>query len=62
MDNFKKEIEDIDISNVTSHQISVIEEVIRLLDTGKIRVAEPSGNDWIVNEWVKNSHTPLFLN
>jgi len=60
MDNFKKEIEDIDIINVTSHQISVIEEVIRLLDTGKIRVAEPSGNDWIVNEWVKTAILHYF--
>ena len=60
MDNFKKEIDDIDISNVTSHQISVIEEVIRLLDTGKIRVAEPSGNDWIVNEWVKTAILHYF--
>lgn len=33
----------------------VIKEVIDQLDKGKIRVAEPSANGWIVNEWVKKA-------
>jgi 2,3,4,5-tetrahydropyridine-2-carboxylate N-succinyltransferase len=32
-----------------------IEEAIRLLDAGRIRVAEPSANGWVVNEWVKKA-------
>lgn len=32
-----------------------IREVIELLDKGKLRVAEPSGDKWIVNEWVKKA-------
>ena len=32
-----------------------IREVIELLDKGKIRVAEPAGGDWQVNEWVKKA-------
>ena len=32
-----------------------IEEAIRLLDAGEIRVAEHSGDDWVVNEWVKKA-------
>lgn len=32
-----------------------IETVISLLDQGKIRVAEPSEEGWIVNEWVKKA-------
>jgi 2,3,4,5-tetrahydropyridine-2-carboxylate N-succinyltransferase len=32
-----------------------IREVIELLDKGKLRVAEPKGNEWIVNEWVKKA-------
>jgi len=32
-----------------------IEEVIGLLDNGKIRVAEPTSNGWVVNEWVKKA-------
>lgn len=32
-----------------------IREVIGLLDLGKIRVAEPSGNSWLVNQWVKKA-------
>jgi 2,3,4,5-tetrahydropyridine-2,6-dicarboxylate N-succinyltransferase len=32
-----------------------IREVIKLLDKGKIRVAEPSEKGWIVNQWVKKA-------
>lgn len=32
-----------------------IEQVIAELDKGIIRVAEPSGETWIVNEWVKKA-------
>lgn len=32
-----------------------IEEVIELLDKGKIRVAEPDGEGWKVNDWVKKA-------
>ena len=55
MDNFKTLIEQIDIENVSAEDISVIENVIKLLDTGKIRVAEPLGDYWVVNEWVKTA-------
>ncbi len=33
-----------------------IREVIAALDTGEIRVAEPSGNgDWVTHEWIKKA-------
>lgn len=32
-----------------------IREVIEQLDKGKLRVAEPKGNDWQVNEWIKKA-------
>ncbi len=32
-----------------------IEEAIRLLDAGEIRVAEPSADGWTVNEWIKKA-------
>ena len=32
-----------------------IEKVIAELDAGKLRVAEPIGDDWQVNEWVKKA-------
>lgn len=32
-----------------------VEEAIRLLDAGEIRVAEPGREGWIVNEWVKKA-------
>jgi 2,3,4,5-tetrahydropyridine-2-carboxylate N-succinyltransferase len=34
---------------------TAITEVIALLDAGKLRVAEPVGENWIVNEWVKKA-------
>ena len=32
-----------------------IEEVIDALDRGLVRVAEPVGTDWVVNQWVKKA-------
>jgi len=37
-----------------------IREVIELLDKGKLRVAEPNGDDWKVNEWVKKAVVLYF--
>lgn len=30
-----------------------IRETIRLIDSGKLRIAEPKGNEWVVNQWIK---------
>ena len=35
--------------------LSAIKETISLLDSGKIRVAEKQGNEWIVHTWVKEA-------
>ncbi len=32
-----------------------IEDIIEKLDSGELRVAEPSGDEWIVNEWIKKA-------
>lgn len=32
-----------------------VDEVIGALDNGSLRVAEKTGNDWVVNEWVKKA-------
>ncbi|OFY88009.1 MAG: 2,3,4,5-tetrahydropyridine-2,6-dicarboxylate N-succinyltransferase [Bacteroidetes bacterium RIFCSPLOWO2_12_FULL_35_15] len=34
---------------------TTIREVIEQLDKGKLRVAEPKGNEWQVNEWIKKA-------
>jgi 2,3,4,5-tetrahydropyridine-2-carboxylate N-succinyltransferase len=34
---------------------STIKEVVELLDKGKLRVAEPIGNEWQVNDWIKKA-------
>ncbi len=32
-----------------------VEETLNLLDSGKLRVAEPVGDDWKVNQWAKKA-------
>lgn len=34
---------------------NAVSEVIEMLDKGKVRVAQPEGEKWIVNEWVKKA-------
>lgn len=38
-----------------THIQNAIREVIELLDQGKLRVAEPRGTAWQINEWVKKA-------
>lgn len=40
--------------------LDAINEVIELLDKGHLRVAEPKGDDWQVNEWVKKAVVLYF--
>ncbi|MFN2470065.1 MAG: 2,3,4,5-tetrahydropyridine-2,6-dicarboxylate N-succinyltransferase [Gaiellaceae bacterium] len=35
--------------------LQTVEEVIRMLDEGEIRVAEPRDGGWVVNEWIKKA-------
>jgi 2,3,4,5-tetrahydropyridine-2-carboxylate N-succinyltransferase len=35
--------------------ISAVDEVIALLDEGRLRVAEKKDNDWVVNQWIKKA-------
>lgn len=37
-----------------------VREVINQLDLGKLRVAEPDGDDWKVNDWVKKAVVMYF--
>ena len=37
-----------------------IYSVINSLDNGEIRVAEPSKNGWIINEWIKKAVIMYF--
>ena len=37
-----------------------VEEAIRLLDAGEVRVAEPRDGDWVVNEWLKQAILLFF--
>lgn len=40
--------------------INAIQDVIEMLDAGKLRVAEPDGEGWKVNEWVKKAVVLYF--
>ncbi|UOY05625.1 2,3,4,5-tetrahydropyridine-2,6-dicarboxylate N-succinyltransferase [Muricauda sp. SCSIO 64092] len=37
-----------------------IRQVIELIDQGKLRCAEPNGNEWKINEWVKKGVVLYF--
>jgi 2,3,4,5-tetrahydropyridine-2-carboxylate N-succinyltransferase len=39
---------------------NAIREVIEEVDKGRLRVAEPTINDWVVNEWVKQAILMYF--
>jgi 2,3,4,5-tetrahydropyridine-2,6-dicarboxylate N-succinyltransferase len=43
-----------------SKTLKAIEAVIEKLDKGELRVAEPAGNEWQVNEWVKKAVVLYF--
>lgn len=43
-----------------TNTIEAIREVIAELDKGSLRVAEPAGDDWQVNEWVKKAVLMYF--
>ncbi len=57
IDTIEQAFENIESINSSSDSgiISVINETIKNLDSGKIRVAEKNNNDWIINQWVKKS-------
>lgn len=62
METLKKTIEDafetrkeLTPRNVSPQIKEAVQEVIELLDQGKLRVAEKQGPDWVVNEWAKKA-------
>lgn len=46
---------DITPLNVDTHVRDAVNEAIGLLDKGELRVAEKTGDDWTVNEWLKKA-------
>jgi 2,3,4,5-tetrahydropyridine-2-carboxylate N-succinyltransferase len=60
MENLKEAIENIDVENISNEDIQHIEEVIRNVDIGNLRVAEENSGDWIINEWVRDSILLFF--
>lgn len=46
---------EINPSNADSVTREAVNEVINLLDLGQVRVAEPSDEGWVVNEWLKKA-------
>ena len=60
MENLKEAIENIDVENISNEDIQHIEEVVRNVDIGNLRVAEENSGDWIINEWVRDSILLFF--
>jgi len=46
---------DITPRHVDTHVKEAVTETIALLDSGKLRVAEKQGDEWIVNQWLKKA-------
>ncbi len=45
-----------DISPTTQGAVrNAVENTLEMLDNGQLRVAEPDGDDWVVNQWVKQA-------
>jgi len=42
-------------TNVSSELLQAVNSTIALLDTGQLRVAEPSEQGWQVNQWAKKA-------
>ncbi len=64
MDNTKKLINSAwDNRNILTDNeyINAVEQVIELLDSGKLRVTEFDGQSWIVNDWVKKAVILYFI-
>ncbi len=58
MDLLKKQIEAVFADRSLLQEettLNAIRQVIELVDKGKLRVAEPAADSWIVNEWVKQA-------
>ncbi|MDH5275601.1 MAG: 2,3,4,5-tetrahydropyridine-2,6-dicarboxylate N-succinyltransferase, partial [Gammaproteobacteria bacterium] len=45
----------LDLPNAAPALRSAVATAIQLLDSGEVRVAEKSGQDWIVNQWLKKA-------
>ena len=63
MDNIKSIIENIwdDRSLLTTQDSKdAIRSVVEMVDQGKLRVAEPDGDSWKVNDWVKKAIVLYF--
>jgi len=43
-----------------SNTINAIESVIEKIDKGEVRIAEPNGDSWMINEWVKKAVVLYF--
>jgi 2,3,4,5-tetrahydropyridine-2-carboxylate N-succinyltransferase len=42
-------------NNPDDLDVDAIDAVVAMLDAGELRVAEPQGDDWIVNQWAKQA-------
>jgi len=47
--------QNINPSNISTEVLNVVNETLALLDSGELRVAEPTNDGWKVNEWAKKA-------
>ncbi len=60
MNDLARRIEEAFASGDAAAAAADVDETIRLLDGGELRVAEPRDGDWVVNEWAKKAILMYF--
>jgi 2,3,4,5-tetrahydropyridine-2-carboxylate N-succinyltransferase len=50
-----EERDNLDLSSAPAELREAVQAALELLDRGEVRVAEPQGNDWTVNQWLKKA-------
>lgn len=55
MQELERRIEEAFASGEAAAAADAVDETIRLLDGGELRVAEPCDGEWVVNEWAKKA-------
>ena len=60
IENLEEQIKNIDPKNLSENDLSVIEFTIQELDKGNIRVASYNEDEWIINEWVRDTILLFF--
>ena len=60
--NLQEKIENINLDDLSEDDILHIEQTIKELDNGNIRVVNNENGEWSLNEWVRDAILLFFFN